>query len=337
MSDVSPISEPPPWRESESSLVLGLAAGLELDLITPFFNSLSRSGFAGIVGLVVANYHQADVDRLRDMVDVLWLVDDEYGTSVPSSVVESLRFIRGKRAVRRTYPLAFRCYSSICRESSCSRRWRNLEFCLEGLQSLRYQHYTDVVNSLPHVDYVLLSDVRDVLFQASPFAEPVRSLELFAEDASRQLGSDAFNRRWLRDLYGDEVVRQFASAVVSCSGTVIGPRSDILRYLAEMRADISARRQPMGNHDQGVHNFLLRSGRLAPAEVVANGTGRVLTMGAMGTISRSNSGQILNSDGSVPAILHQYDRHPELARSLLDLLARSAPPIHPDGTLNSSG
>jgi hypothetical protein len=71
------------------------------------------------------------------------------------------------------------------------------------------------------------------------------------------------------------------------------------------------RRRPLGSHDQGVHNYLLRTGRLETM-IVTNGTGRVLTMGGMSHIRRADDGTVLNDNGTIPAILHQSARKPQI-------------------------
>jgi hypothetical protein len=91
-----------------------------------------------------------------------------------------------------------------------------------------------------------------------------------------------------------------------------------------MRTATIWRRRPVYSGDQGIHNYLLRTGRLDPVKVVANGYGRVLTMGAMRTIERDADGYVLNRDGSRPAVLHQYDRHGPLAAELVALLTGRA-------------
>ena len=72
--------------------------------------------------------------------------------------------------------------------------------------------------------------------------------------------SEYFTRRWMRALYEPGEVAALGDEVASCSGIVIGPRVDILHYLKEMSQEIIWRRRPLGSHDQGVHNHLLRSG-----------------------------------------------------------------------------
>src|SRR4029079_15456105 len=101
-------------------------------------------------------------------------------------------------------------------------RWQTAEYQLGGMQALRYGHYYDLLHRFaPDADQILLTDLRDVLFQADPFAAPLSGLEVFLEDSSMRVGEDTHNRRWIRNLYGEDVVKRIGGCVVSCSGTVI--------------------------------------------------------------------------------------------------------------------
>ncbi|MEY2420239.1 MAG: hypothetical protein QOI95_306 [Acidimicrobiaceae bacterium] len=297
---------------TQRSLVLGFTARLEPSVIEPFVNSLRSTGYQGKLGLILAQYDDPiAVDAFRRMADVIVQVDDDYRQPA-AAPLWLLGMARRTRGVRRLYPALFSTIVRIGREIDSSDRWRSYEFHLEGLQSLRYAHYYDFVRDhAPEADYVFLSDLRDVVFQDDPFREPVTHLECFLEDPLSTVGRDVFNGRWVRDLYGDEGLRTLHDEIVSCSGTVVGTRPAILHYLKEMAQAITWRRRPMGSHDQGVHNWLLRSGRLG-ATIVANEHGRVLTMGAMTRYRLDDDERILNEDGAVVPVIHQFDRHPVL-------------------------
>ena len=301
--------------------MLGLASGLPPALIEPFVRSLRATGYRGQIGFVLAHYSRSERGALEELADFTIDVDASYAASAPGWVARCLRRLQTTRGLRRTYSPAFMLCVAAGGERTSLERWRNLEFALEGLQSLRYHHYYEVIQKFaPGAEQILLTDLRDVLFQRDPFAPDVERLELFLEDPSRTIGREPFNRRWIKELYGTEVLAAMEDFTASCSGTVIGPRDEILDYLAAMEQAISWRRRPLGNHDQGVHNYLVRSGRFPSAAVVANGTGRVLTMGGMGDV-RLEGGRVLNDDGTLPAVLHQYDRHEALARKLVQALA----------------
>lgn len=305
------------------SLVLGFAANLSAESFRPFVDSLRGTGYRGKFGLITAKCSPNQRSQLSELADVHWDVDDHFTAVASTAELRALKWLRATRGARRLYPMAFQVLARAGRERMVQDRWEQLEYELEGLQSLRYRLYYEFLQRItPEADVILLSDLRDVVFQADPFAEPVTGLEVFLEDPSSTLGRDPFNSRWVKNLLGPHELRRLAEENTSCSGTTVGDRAAILDYLARMSQAILWRRRPLGSHDQGVHNGLLRSGSLPNARVVANGRGRVLTMGLLPRVNVSNEGVVLNDDGTVPAVLHQYDRHRSLAQDLLDRLAR---------------
>jgi hypothetical protein len=297
---------------SGTSVVLGAYTGMPVTGAEPFASSLRATGFQGrlviFTGLLPS---RADEARLSELADEVVCVDGDY--PAPNGVVERLlRFLGATRGLRRSYPFVFQAVV-LAAPTDRAEYWRRLEYHLEGLQSLRYLHYLRyLTSSAADADVVMLTDVRDVYFQRDPFAEPVTGLELYLEDDSVRIGHDAFNTRWLRHLYGDTEVERLRGRPVSCSGTVIGTRAAVVSYLEEMTSELLRRRRPMGSHDQGVHNGLLLQGRLRRPTVVRNGSGRVLTLGRMRSFASAADGTVLNADGSVPAVLHQWDRHAAL-------------------------
>lgn len=297
-------------------LVLGLVHGIPIEELRPFFTSLRRSGYDGTVGLIVANYKAEDLRILDRYAQFMLVVDHRFARPGLSSV--ALKSLRESRRLGRAYRPAFELAVKWSWERSARSRWESLEFHLEGLVSLRHEFYLELLlTQALHAERILLTDVRDVIFQRNPFEDDVLGLELYLEDPSSLLSDGGYNEEWLVNLYGRQWVAEHGSRVVSCAGTTIGTRAAILQYLWAMSREISSHWSPLGYRDQAVHNYLLYSAGFPGAKVVANGNGRTQTMGRMADITRDVAGTVLNSDGSVPAILHQYDRHPQLAKDLV--------------------
>ena len=305
---------------TSSSVVLGLSARMPPHIIEPFVCSLRATSYKGRIALIVAQYGPEELRRIRRMVDDVMVVDGEY-EAPPRFSVTAIR--SGRRfAASSGYDKLFTLATGMRGERAARSCWRSLEYRFQGLQSLRYGHYYDYLTKhAPHAEQVLLTDVRDVFFQDDPFSVPLTGLEVFLEDPSHRLASERHNAGWIADLYGHEALTMLGDYVVSCSGTVAGDRSSILHYLKEMIEATAWRRRPMGARDQGVHNYLLRTGRFPDAKVVDNGGGRVMTMDGMRAFSENNGGQIQNSDGTIPAVVHQYDRHQELADRVTSLFS----------------
>lgn len=297
---------------TQSSLVLGSASQLDPEVFEPFYASLKRTGFAGSTVLLALDYSDAELDKFREFVDeVVSLRTPSRGHRLAT---RGLRFLQGTRGLRRFYSFAFRARLALVAERRAKPTWETLELRLEGLQSVRYERYLQFLAQRPgEFEQVLLCDVRDVVFQSDPFEVPVQRLEFFQEDPSHRVATEPFLNRWLTRLEGPSFVSSHADEIASCSGTVIGPIHDILSYLGLMSTGISWRRIPMGNHDQGVHNALIFGKAFPAAAVVPNGTGRVLTMGGMAQPPVDEPGVAHNVDGTLPAVVHQYDRFPHLA------------------------
>jgi hypothetical protein len=304
--------------DGESTIVMGFASNLDAAHFLPFLTSLRSTGYKGRVVVFTANLPPGSEEELEPWVDDLVSVDDRYMTQLPRALTGVLRRLQRARGLRRHYVRVYPWAARIARLTRGPSGLRQMEFELQGVQALRYRHYLEYLAALPGASAVMVTDLRDVLFQSDPFATPISGVEVFLEDPTTTVGSPGFNRRWLADLYGRGWVEDNARQTVSCSGVTIGSREPMVAYLRGMVDELEGRLAPLGPRDQAAHNRLVLSGVVPQLTKVANGTGRVLTMGAMEPSSLID-GVVRNADGSVPAVLHQYDRHPDLTAQLLSL------------------
>jgi hypothetical protein len=301
---------------TEHSLVMGFAAGLPTVLLTPFFESLRATSYRGRTCLFLSRMAQEDIEKLRLVVDDVVVLDGAYHKRASKAMIDTLRWLRNTRRIRRIYPLAFKLATVLAFSKEGRRQRRRwLEYCLEGLQSLRYEHYLEYLSAQQY-DQVLISDIRDVIFQGDPFAHDVQELELVLEDSRILIRTEPFNRRWMKNLYGAPALERYGNDVVSCSGTTLGTAKGIARYLRAMISEIRKQKIPLGSHDQGIHNFLLRCGKLDPVKVYVNEEGPIITVGKQEDIKINGSNQVTNRNGDVPAVVHQYDRHGWLVERL---------------------
>jgi hypothetical protein len=111
---------------------------------------------------------------------------------------------------------------------------------------------------------------------------------------------------------------------MSCAGTTIAPASLMKRYLSAMLDQIGRMKDAQGCADQAAHNLLLYAGALDPVERLYNFRGPVLTVGSEPSYRLNSANELINANGTVINIVHQYDRHPELAR-LFEAKARPSP------------
>lgn len=187
----------------------------------------------------------------------------------------------------------------------------------------RYGYFYRFLLRNNYYDNILLSDVRDVIFQDNPFKlSQNSSLLCVLEHKKYCLGSEPGNAKWIREAFGDEELSKISHCRISCSGTTLGSYQGILNYLAEMitcLAKVNYKIAGYDGFDQGVHNYLLWNKTFLDTYLSENGKGPILTMHGISTeeINLDSNGFICNDDGTITPVLHQYDRHPHLQLAAL--------------------
>jgi hypothetical protein len=210
------------------------------------------------------------------------------------------------------YPQVVRQASRLFRDPTSART--RIAALLSVRDTRRFFAYLDYLSSRD-VSYgnVMLTDVRDVFFQADPFASDLGGgLDCFLEDSAETLGTQPHNRKWMQAAFGSDVVQEMSGRPIVCAGVTVGPGELVVRYL-EVMADFLLRlpRQGVGL-DQAVHNYVLHKGLVSGARLIPNGAGVVSTLGV---VPEERLNELSSS-----AVLHQYDRHPTLTARLLDAL-----------------
>lgn len=176
---------------------------------------------------------------------------------------------------------------------------------------------------------VLVTDVRDVIFQRDPFDFPwPDGLSCTLEDRRMTLSTCPHNAHWIRTHLGEDALDAVRDEPISCSGTTVGDRDAILGYLEMLTARLLpfAGGERMAGYDQGVHNVLLHTGKL-PGLTLHDNTGPILTLGyTRGEPARNNNGQVLNESNEPAFLVHQYDRKSELFQHVRQRFAWTAEP-----------
>lgn len=160
---------------------------------------------------------------------------------------------------------------------------------------------------------IMLTDVRDVIFQSDPFIYcSADRLYCFEEDRSMTLAACPVNSRWILQTYGELVLREIGHNPIICAGVTVGSHENICRYLEILCKELAAIPRMWGV-DQAAHNVLIRSDLISNAVICDNESGPVYTVELVKTenIKMDNNGFIVNYSG-IPSVVHQYDRHPSL-------------------------
>jgi hypothetical protein len=83
-----------------------------------------------------------------------------------------------------------------------------------------------------------------------------------------------------------------------------------------MDSECWKRTPPIGHRDKALHNYLVWKQRLNPVSLVPDGEGPFITLGNCKSPQIDKYGKVIGNNGNIPAIVHQYTRHPELAKTI---------------------
>jgi hypothetical protein len=193
-----------------------------------------------------------------------------------------------------------------------------------SVHARRYAIYLDYLRPrMARYDQLMISDVRDVVFQRNPFdgiAGP--QCHFYLESAVRTIGQDPTNSRWVRGCFTAAEVAALADRRISCSGITIGGTTAVVAYLERMAARVAAMpmriyREIGHGYDQAIHNFLVH---LDPAidGILVENNGHIATMALEPRALYSLDGEagIHAADGRLFPICHQYDRFPDILKAV---------------------
>jgi hypothetical protein len=177
----------------------------------------------------------------------------------------------------------------------------------------RYFNYLDfLARHSGCYSHVMISDLRDVIFQADPFAAPLPADLIFAQERCR-LRDCATTGGWVKEVYGDEIAYIMRQWPISCSGTTFGTVSAMLEYLALMVHEFARVDIPLfGGLDQGIHNYIIRM--RPPLNAWFDPTDSlVATLHYMPEAALAVGAEGILIEGRVVPVIHQWDRRPMVA------------------------
>lgn len=262
ISDPSLYDEVDFHGDSSTATVIGMATGYHLQTYQQFVGSLRNSGYKGhiILGVspdvpeIVLNYFQARNVTPKKMkwVDCTYRNNDEKGGK-----------IFAKTTCSHPYP-------------DIKIRWSRFPLARDWLQEC-----TTCTGP------VLVMDVRDSIFQLDPFgpgSPPVKGLQVYEEHKSQR------TLHWLAQWPIEDCKGIIYNETMLCSGTTIGTRTAMLKYLEIMYAEMKVWindpqcRFDINGDDQSMHNYLFYSGQIPFATAWANRAGGIVnTVGVEGS------------------------------------------------------
>lgn len=177
----------------------------------------------------------------------------------------------------------------------------------EPICSTRMFAWLDFVKGLPKDEFILLTDLRDVLFQDNPEKLTRDGLHVFCEDDNYTLKTEPYNRSWILQGWGEEGLLKIGNRSIVCAGVTFGRQPDIETYLRKQCQYLEQPQFQFRGADQGVHNWMVWNKEL-DCMVHGNRSDMVYTVGLVPML-RVKHHEVYNCDNIKPTIVHQYDRH----------------------------
>lgn len=307
--------------------MLAAAVGYRRHQVVPFLRSLRNAGYSGDVVLFVDRRLKRELER-DPVLSQLTLI------ACLRWLPMKLGFVYKPRTMGLLWSpaqaLLWTALKLLARTPITDRPRERLQLAvavvLHTPMEARFFRYLSYLRKHPH-ERVLLSDVRDVLFQGDPFAGiPMRGVSVSIETSSYTVGSEPHNASWLARVCGPETLRRIGGNRVANVGVTYGDTDAIINYL-ERLIDAVLTTPPrltwIVGADTALHNMLVWTGQLGEVTQLPPLQSAVATLNGIdeAELRLDVDGRLLNRDGSLPNVLHQYDRQPSIRDKLLAALA----------------
>lgn len=315
----------------DQDVVMAYAEGYSIEYYISFITTLRDTGFDGDIVLATSEY-----DLLKPYVL-------EYLQSQENLVVyihqldcfESDAATPSRRIMKRGMPDVFQ----MCLLNDVY-GWKDADGKViktakdprigRVVATLRYEWYWIWAQHYNPNSWVMLVDARDSFFQTNPFANVPRNqnglLYFFGENAdATRIGKSTKNRNWILRAYGDFVLNELSDKPTICSGSTMGEQLAIETYLRALVNEWDETDIKMTGADQGFHNYLYYTGKLANSATISKlvvweqGKGIINNLGALRTkefwewgFYNNRTKEVYNWDGTLSPVAHQWDRDKDL-------------------------
>ena len=306
----------------KKKLVTSISSGYSPDTIVPFIKTLQHTGYDGEICIFVNREDNETIKFLQDMkINVEIFTEPVLKIPLLKNKTNIFKFLNPHYKylypVRKIIHAIFSGLNlNLVRNVKFSRKIKiNLAYLLTTIMSYRFLLFGKYLEKNRY-DYVMIADIRDVIFQKDPFDFEINNKIIsFSESKIIPLELSEINKNWILNAYGEKIYNEMKCHPVICAGVTIGNYGSMLRYLNSMIEEI-IKITPLNGYilgiDQGLHNYIFRYSN--NNEVKSNFEGPVLTLASdsLDQIKFNNDGLLVNKDNSIINVVHQYDRHDEL-------------------------
>lgn len=311
---------------SQKNLLIGLVSGYDFSALRPFFDTLAGTSFSGDVLFFYDRLAPETVAELeKRSVKLQPFHQWKFRHPIRGTMLDG----EGKLG----HGLAM--LQKIGGAMPAATRWQSaLGRRLYHVVNIRFLLLNELLQSgaLAGYDRLMLTDVRDVVFQDDPFNfDDGGEVTSFWEHPRFTMATDANYRTWITQAFGQGFAQQHHHDRISCCAVTTGPVRKMAVYIAEFVKLLFANRTPEPFRfglDSAIHNRLIWEKKIPGMRMLENLSAPVVHLGGIKPeeIIRDQENRLINKDGSVIPLIHQYDRHEEIARQFGGQLKNGKPP-----------
>ncbi len=263
----------------KTNAILGLIKNYDWIDLEPFVLSLKNTGYTGKIVFFYNNIDETTLKKLSDCgVELI-------------EFIETFPYINGGN---------FKDTGILSKELVLEKNFFSFRYVI---------YYLFLRNSQEEYENIMLSDIRDVVFQKDPFDFDIdEKLCCFLEAEGWPIKKSEHNAVGILKSYSKEELDKIGNNLIACAGTIIGYAPEIKKYVDTLLREF-IRIKSKNADDQFIFNYLIWNGMLSNLNIFKNHYGPVLTLGYEKKVYTNKIGQITDRSGVVVNIIHQYDRH----------------------------
>ena len=185
----------------------------------------------------------------------------------------------------------------------------------------RWKLYEDYINKNKNkYNLIFTADVRDVFFQKDVFKFFDNKKSFLGVAIEDNYLTEKMNKKWLIDAYGENLYETIKNERIICVGTIWGTPDKFCQFCKIMWENLNSEwslkykviEQAVGNyiiyHDKIFNDCLIKSDN--------NGPVMTICLTKRTHIKLDKDKNILNGKGKIAAVIHQYDRKPDLVQKI---------------------
>lgn len=289
------------------NLIIGTATGYKYGDMKFFFTSLKAIDFKGDVALLVSEKIDAETrDRLLKQGVILLYAKD-------TSIRFTQKYANSRlwKIHRVPHKLLFLLLNTGANKINRLSKYVKIFHLISGARYCFYYDY--LLANKDKYKYVLVTDVRDVLFQSDPFLHLENNSLLNFYEEDNLIVNSFYICYWIKHAFGAKKLEPLKDKMGICSGTTIGSVDRMLDYLEKMiatQARITGGLTALGGFDQGIHNYLIYNNYFPGAQIKVNGTAEVHQLGGSTPTLFNGNGELVTGENKVVPVVHQFDRVP---------------------------